>query len=337
MNQRWLPSSFIVLLLPLLAFSAAAQQPTAPPLPGPLPLKLEGAAGFSWSIERAFAAHNLKGEAFAYVSFSPDGKTLATAASDGSARLWTLTGEPLARVENGNMVFKVRFHPSGDRFITAVYSGSAKLWDRNGKLLHEYLGHRSAVTDALFLSGDEIATGSDDGSVILFDATGKQIAAVTQQGVARNQAVSPDAKFIACAFDSGEVRVVDHSGRVQHEFSSGQGRINDIRFSPDGAKLLTSGFDGTARLWTKDGNPLVELAAGDGDWVYSAQFSRDGALIGTVSGTGLVMLWTAEGKPLAQYRSPNGRVNSIDFSPTEDRFATIDHNGTLLLFTYHRN
>lgn len=332
MNRRLgLALVFLLLLLRVLL----AQEPSR--LPGPLPLRLEASPGISWTIERAFAAHSLKGEAFAYVNFSPDGKTLATAASDGSARLWTLSGEPVIRVENGNMVFKVRFSAEGDRFITAVYSGSAKLWDRDGKMLHDYTGHRSAVTDALFLAGGEIATGSDDGSVVLFDAAGKKLASVMQQGVARNQAVSPDGKSVACAFDSGEVRVVDAAGGPLHAFSSGQGRINDIRYSPDGTKLLTSGFDGTARLWTLDGKRLAQLDAGDGDWVYNAEFSRDGALIGTVAGTGLIALWTVDGKRLAQYRSPNGRINSIDFSPMEDRFATIDHNGTLLLFSYRRD
>src|SRR4051812_23190274 len=110
MNKRW-AGAFMLVLLAL--SSTLAQQHGEPVLPAPLPKKLEASAGITWSIERAFAAHSLKGEAFGYVSFSPDGKTLATAASDGSARLWTLDGEPLARVENSNMVFKVRFDASG--------------------------------------------------------------------------------------------------------------------------------------------------------------------------------------------------------------------------------
>src|SRR5205085_9392317 len=102
----------LALVLVMLAAVAllGQEKPPASLLPGPLPVQLEAAPGFSWTIERAYAAHSLKGEAFAYVSFSPDGNTLATAASDGSARLWTLSGEPLLRVENGNMVFKVRFN-----------------------------------------------------------------------------------------------------------------------------------------------------------------------------------------------------------------------------------
>lgn len=332
MSKRVFPA------LLLLATSLLAQQTAPDPLlPPALPLRVPAADGYQLTLERAFRGHILKGESFTYVDYSPDGKTLATGTSDGSARLWTLTGEQLLRVENKNMVFKVRFDATGLRFITAVYDGTAKLWDREGRLLHTYTGHRSAVTDALFLARDEVATGSDDGAVIVFDRVGKEVARVTQRGVARNQAGALDGSQLACAFDSGEIRVTDGRGKVLHAFSTGQGRINDVRFSPDGKRLLTSGFDGRARLWTLDGKPLASLDAGDGDWVYNAQFSRDGAFIGAVSGTGLVTLWTAEGKKLAEYRTGHGRVNSIDFSPVEDRFAVIDHNGVVLLFTYGRD
>lgn len=325
----------VVLLLLLVA--AYAQQPTPDPLiPSPLPMNVPTDSGLKLTLAGGFRAHQLKGESFASVSFSPDGKTLLTGASDGSARLWTLDGQPLQRVENGNMVFKARFNATGDRFVTAVYSGSSKVWDRDGKLLHDYRDHRSAVTDALFLPGDEIATGSDDGSVILLDASGKPKARVSQQGVARNLGVAADGKSLACAFDSGAVRVTDAAGKVLHAFDTGHGRINDIRFSPDGTRLLTSSFDGVARLWTLDGKLLAELPAGDGDWVFNAGFSRDGGLIGTTSGTGLVALWSAGGKKLAEYRTGNGRVNGIDFSPTDDRFAVVDHNGVVLMFTYQR-
>jgi centriolar protein POC1 len=326
----------VLFVLALLA-AAVAQQPAPDPLlPAVFPVDVPAAPGFSLTVAGGFRAHALKGESFISVNFSPDGKTLVTGASDGSARLWTLDGKLLQRVENGNMVFKARFDRAGERIITAVYDGSARVWSQDGKLLREYRGHRSAVTDALFLAGGEVATGSDDGSVVLFDVAGEPFARVAQQGVARNQAVAPDQKMLGCAFDSGAVRVTDAKGRVLHAFDTGQGRINDVRFSPDGKRLLTAGFDGRARLWSLEGKPLARFAAGDGDWVFNAAFSRDGELVGTTSGTGLVTIWTAEGRQLAKYRTGHGRVNSIDFSPTEDRFAIADHNGVVLMFRYQR-
>jgi WD40 repeat protein len=322
-----------VLLFALAARGLENHDPDAP-LPGPLPLAIKAAPGFALTLEHAWQAHLLKGEAFSFVSFSPDGNVLATSSSDGSARLWEMSGNMLRKVENGNMVFRVRFDAGGDQFITAAYDGVARVWSaRDGALVRKYTGHRSGVTDALFLNG-AVATGSDDGRVLMTAADGREVATVTKQGVARNLGVSPDRNTLACAFDSGDIRIVDAQGRLLHAFASGQGRINDVRFNRAGDRLLTSGFDGTVRLWTLHGEQVLRLDAGDGDWVFSAGFSRDGRLIGTVSGTGLVTLWTADGKRLAEFRDARGRVNSIDFSPTEDRFAVIDYTGALLMFTY---
>lgn len=330
MNKPWK----VVAVLALAVACAAQETAANKPLPGPLPMTIASQPGLTLTLERAWQAHQLKGEAFSYVQFSPEGGILATSSSDGSARLWNLRGELQRKVENGNMVFRVRFDAAGKRFITSTYDGVARVWsERDGTLLHKYTGHRSGVTDAVFLAG-AIATGSDDGRFLITTTDGRELATVTQQGVARNLGVSPDRTLLACAFDSGELRIVDAKGRSLHEFDTGHGRINDVRFSPDGKTVLTSGFDGTARLWTLDGKLLLKLDAGDGDWVFSSGFSRDGRLIGTASGSGLVTLWTVDGKRLAEFRDPRGRENSIDFSPTEDRFATIDYTGALLMFTY---
>ena len=323
----------VVLLLALAARGLENHDPNAP-LPGPLPVAVASQPGLTLTLEHAWQAHQLKGEAFSFVQFSPDGRILASSSSDGSTRLWGMSGELQRKVESGNMVFRVRFDASGDHFVTASYDGVARMWQTtDGTLVEKFTAHRSGVTDALFLR-DEIATGSDDGRVLLAGLDGRAIATVTQQGVARNLGVSPDRSVLACAFDSGAVRIVDATGRVLHAFNAEQGRINDIRFSPDGSRILTSGFDGTARLWTLDGKQVLQLEAGDGDWVFGAGFSHDGRLIGTVSGTGLVTMWTAEGKRLAEFRDTRGRVNSIDFSPTEERFAVVDYTGALLMFTY---
>jgi WD40 repeat protein len=319
-----------------LSYLAPAQHPSSAPLPANLPLTVDYSSGFSLTLERAWQAHQLKGEAFSYVQFSPDGKILASSSSDGSARLWNLDGTLRNKVENGNMVFRVRFNLAGDEIITAAYDGVARIWSvPEATLVRKFTGHRSGVTDAVFLH-DAVATGSDDGRALITTLDGRELAVVTEQGVARNLGVSPDRRLLACAFDSGHVRIVDAAGRKLHQFDTGQGRINDVRFSRDGTKLLTAGFDGTARLWTLGGKPLLKLAAGDGDWVFSAGFNRDGTLIATVSGTGLLTLWTAGGKRLAQYRDPHGRLNSLDFSLTEDRLAVIDYTGALYLFTYRR-
>src|SRR3954471_22390879 len=145
--------ALVLLLAVFLPAHGLETHDASAPLPGPLPLQVEAASGYALTLERAWQAHALKGEAFSYVNFSPDGRLLATSSSDGSARLWNMTGEMQQRVENGNMVFRVRFDRAGERYVTAAYDGLARVWNvRDGTLLKKYVGHRSGVTDAVFLA-----------------------------------------------------------------------------------------------------------------------------------------------------------------------------------------
>ncbi|MEG4024968.1 nSTAND1 domain-containing NTPase, partial [Microcoleus sp. S13C4] len=81
------------------------------------------------------------------VSFSPDGKYIATGSSDKTARLWDLTGKLIQEFKgHQDGVSSVSFSPDGKYIATASRDKTARLWDLTGKLIQEFKGHQDGVS-----------------------------------------------------------------------------------------------------------------------------------------------------------------------------------------------
>ncbi|HPF39396.1 MAG TPA: protein kinase [Phycisphaerae bacterium] len=89
-----------------------------------------------------------------------------------------------------------------------------------------------------------------------------------------------------------------------------------IEFAQDGERLLTSGHDGTARLWDVGAAQLLATLKVDFGAAFSARISPDGALIAVGDSIGAVHVFNADTfEPVTILTGHESPVQSITFSP----------------------
>jgi cytochrome c len=185
------------------------------------------------------------------LAVSADGKTLASASWDTTARLWPLGGGS-PRVLEGHQqnVNGVAFTPDDGAVVTAGYDLTLRIWPVRGG---------SPVVTTLPTPLNSV-TVAPDGEIIAAGATGR-VYFLSPAGEVRSEvdaaavpiialAVSADGKLVAASSVRGAVAVIDRAGHKLERTLVGPGMPAwSVAFLPDNGTLLTGGTDRLIRRW----------------------------------------------------------------------------------------
>ena len=81
------------------------------------------------------------------VVFSPDGKYVATASSDNTARIWNAsTGKQIFNLTHDDRVYNVVFSPDGKYIATASADETARVWNATTGENISILKHNNVIT-----------------------------------------------------------------------------------------------------------------------------------------------------------------------------------------------
>jgi WD40 repeat protein len=224
-----------------------------------------------------------------HMSFSPDGRTLATSGADGQLILWDFaerrTNAPPIKHGDGSVAFS-----SDGRLIACIgLDLIARVWDvASQQPVNLLRGLEPARTLAFTPDGTRIVCGRADHTVRVWDATGprdKDMLKGHERWI-HQVAFSPDGKTLASVdFDQGLTKLWDVPTRrfLVDLRNPGENWGGGAAFSPNGKLLATSTYHGTVTLWdTATLRPLRVLT--NNFPVSSLAFSSDGKVLGVATG-----------------------------------------------------
>jgi WD40 repeat protein/HEAT repeat protein len=246
-------------------------------------------------VVRTFTDHQYHVDAAA---FSPDGKRVASAASEmiyagekqSEVILWeTETGRAVRTIATDHKgVTSLAFSPDGGQLATVGWDRTVRLWTADGsKEVHRWTLTADPAAGTLgallTFSPDGKQLGAGAATTVLWNTETKAEGRVLKGEI--HPTFSPDGKLLATVRGWNELVVRDAvSGAERFAQRIDAPALGAVAFAPDSKRVAVGGMDGIVRVWEIATKTEVQVIRGQQGWVLGLAFSPDGSRLVTSIG-----------------------------------------------------
>jgi WD40 repeat protein len=263
------------------------------------------------------------------VAWSPDGARVASAADDGTARIWEVapdrhSGRTIATLTGHTRnVTGVAWSPAGTRLATGALDGTVRVWDSATGTAIATLEHGREVYSVAWSPDGRRLAAAGRGSVSVWDAATdapRKEAALNDGGIWISRlAWSPDGQRLAATSDGGGTYVWAAATWRQLALLPQENGARDVAWSPDGRQVATVSYE-QAYVWdVASGRKLLTLDPGEHTGftaVESVAWAPDGKRLAVGYEDGAIKLWAADsGRSLGELNAFTSSMYSLAWSP----------------------